>query len=57
MTKPVIAVLPETKLRDAVDRMHEFDISSLVVIRRGKPVGIVTKRDFLELIAQAEEVE
>ena len=57
MAKPVITVLPETKLRDAEMEMHKFDISSLVIIRKGRPVGIVTKRDFLELIVQMEMVD
>jgi CBS domain-containing protein len=57
MTKPVITALPETKLRDAEQEMHKFDISSLVVIRKGRPVGIVTKRDFLEPIAQMEMLD
>ncbi|NIR86547.1 CBS domain-containing protein, partial [Candidatus Bathyarchaeota archaeon] len=56
MAKPVITVLPETKLKDAADKMHKFDISSLVVCRKKRPVGIVTKRDFLEPIAQMERV-
>jgi len=55
MTKHVITVLPETKLRGADEQMHRFDISSLVVIEKGRPVGIVTKRDFLEPIAQMEK--
>jgi len=36
--------------------MHKFDISSLAVVRKRRPVGIVTKRDFLEPIAQMEIV-
>lgn len=56
MTKPVITILPETKLKDAAKKMHKFDISSLVVVRKRRPVGIVTKRDFLEPIAQMEMV-
>ena len=56
MTKPVISVLPETKLRDAAEKMHKFNISSLVVVRKRRPVGVVTKRDFLEPIAQMEKV-
>ncbi|TRO46205.1 CBS domain-containing protein, partial [Candidatus Bathyarchaeota archaeon] len=54
MVKPVITVLPETKLRDAAEQMHKFDISSLVIVSKGRPVGIVTKRDFLEPLAQME---
>lgn len=56
MAKPVITVLPENRLKDAVKKMHKFDISSLAVVRKRRPVGIVTKRDFLEPIAQMEIV-
>ena len=55
MTKPAITVVPETKLKNAAKKMHKFDISSLVVVRKGRPVGIVTKRDILEPIAQTEK--
>jgi len=55
MTKPVITVLPETRLKNATKKMHKFDISSLVVVRKKRPIGIVTKRDFLEPIAQMEK--
>jgi CBS domain-containing protein len=55
MIKPVITVLPETKLRDAEEQMHKFNISSLVIVSKGRPVGIITKRDFLEPLAQMEQ--
>ena len=55
MTKPVITALPETTLKDAEKQMHKFDISSLVVVKDGRPVGILTKRDFLEPLAAIEE--
>ena len=57
MSKPAITVLLENRLRDAVERMRGSDISSLVVAGNGRPVGMVTKRDFLEAIAQMERVE
>ena len=50
-----VTVLPETKLPEAEDQMHKFDISSLIVISKGRPVGIITKRDFLEPLAQLEK--
>ena len=56
MAKPVITAFPGTKLRNAAKKMHKFDISSLVVDRKGRPVGILTKRDLLEPIAQMEIV-
>jgi CBS domain-containing protein len=52
MSKPVVTVLSKDRLRNAADKMHRFDISCLVVVQRGRPVGIVTKPDFLEPIAQ-----
>jgi len=54
MAKPVITVLPETMLKDADKQMHKFNISSLVVVSKGRPVGILTKRDFLEPLAELE---
>jgi CBS domain-containing protein len=54
MTKTVITVLPKNNLKDSVKKMHDFDISSLVVIKKKRVVGVVTKLDFLELIAQQE---
>ena len=55
MVTPVVTVLPQTKLRDAADQLHKFDISSLVIVDKGRPVGIMTKRDFLEPLAQMEK--
>ncbi len=54
MAKPAITVLPETMLKDAEKQMHKFNISSLVVASKGRPVGILTKRDFLEPLAELE---
>ena len=55
MVQPVITVLPDSKLRDAEAQMHKFNISSLVIVSKGRPVGIITKRDFLEPLAQMEK--
>ena len=55
MVQPVITVLPESKLRDAEEQMHKFNISSLVIVNKGRPVGIITERDFLEPLAQMEK--
>ena len=53
--KRAVTVLPETKLPEAENQMHKFDISSLVIVSKGRPVGILTKRDFLEPLAQMEK--
>lgn len=57
MRKPVIAVSPETSLREAEKKMHDFDISCLVVTAKEKLVGIATKLDFLEPISQMEKAK
>ena len=57
MSRPVITVLPENNLRYAAEKMREFDISSLVIVRNNRPIGVVTKKDFLESIVQMEKKE
>ncbi len=55
MTKPAITILPGTTLKDASKKMHKFKISSLVIAEKGRPVGILTKKDFLEPLAVMEK--
>ena len=47
MTAQLITATPETNLMEAVIVMNNHRIGSLVVIRAGKPVGIVTERDIM----------
>lgn len=54
MTKPVITVLPENTLQNAVKKMQKFNISSVVIVIKGRPTGILTKRDLLEPLADME---
>lgn len=54
MTKPVITVLPETTIKNAVETMRKHDITSVVVVSKGRPTGILTKRDLLEPLAEME---
>jgi CBS domain-containing protein len=57
MSKPVITMLPENEVKDAVEKMHHFNISSLIIIKEKRPIGIVTKRDLLESIVQMEQAD
>ena len=50
MIKEIITVNPTTKIRDAVNLMNKNGIGCLVVIRKDKPVGIMTERDVLKKI-------
>jgi CBS domain-containing protein len=57
MAHPVVTVQPGTSLKEAEKKMHDYDISCLVVLSKERLVGIVTKLDFLEPISQMETVE
>lgn len=50
MIKEIITVNPTTKIRDAVNLMNKNGIGCLIVIRKDKPVGIMTERDVLKKI-------
>ena len=54
MTHPVITVQPNSSLKETEKKMHDHDVSCLVVLSNGRLSGIVTKLDFLEPISQME---
>ena len=47
MTAPVITGLADELLVEAVRRMHEHGVGSVVVVKDRVPTGIVTERDVL----------
>lgn len=57
MNSPAIAIQAETTLKEAEEKMHKHNISCLPVLAQDKLLGIVTKLDFLEPIAQMETSE
>jgi CBS domain-containing protein len=57
MTSPIVTVTPETTLKDAEKKMHDFNVHSLAVMAKERLVGIVTKLDFLEPISQMDELD
>jgi predicted transcriptional regulator len=57
MTQPVITVQPETSLKEAEKKMHDFGVSCLPVVAKERLTGIVTKLDFLEPVSQTEAPE
>ncbi len=56
MAQPVITVTSDTSLREAEEKMHAQNVSSLVVLSKDRLAGILTKLDFLEPISQLETV-
>lgn len=51
--KQVATIAAEATARDAADAMKDGAVGSLVVLRNGAPVGIVTDRDLLERVVAA----
>ncbi|MEM3640892.1 MAG: CBS domain-containing protein [Candidatus Bathyarchaeia archaeon] len=52
MVTDVIAVSPETVVKEAVRVMNEFDIGCVVVAEDGNVVGILTERDVLKRVVE-----
>jgi len=48
MSKPLITIKPKSLLTDAVELMTKHGIRRLVVMDKGKLVGIVAARDFVK---------
>ncbi len=47
MSKPVKVVREDTNLHEVIATLSSFDINSLVVMQRHRPVGIITTKDAL----------
>ena len=57
MVREVITVDENSTVKEAVDVMNEFQIGSLIVLEKGRAMGIVTERDFLRrVLAGAKDV-
>jgi CBS domain-containing protein len=57
MTTDVIVARPDEPLSTAMRRMLEADVSCLIVVHDGRPVGILTRTDILAPIAALAEGE
>ncbi len=48
MSRALYTVTPDLPLTEAARRMHQTQVSSLIVVEGGLPVGILTERDMLK---------
>jgi CBS domain-containing protein len=54
MVKDVVTAKENDKIRDVAIRMYEKKIGSVVIVDdEGKPIGIVTERDMVYVVARA----
>jgi len=57
MVKEVVVVDENSSVKQAVDTMNEFNVGSIIVLKKGRAAGIVTERDFLtRVLAEAKDV-
>ena len=56
MTKQVHVVKASDQVKVALAKMVEKDIGSIVVVKRSKPVGIVTERDIIRRMIRDENM-
>ncbi|WP_333840247.1 CBS domain-containing protein [Pelomicrobium sp.] len=42
----VLTISPDATAREAMKRMAEHNVGALIVVENGKPIGIVSERDF-----------
>lgn len=57
MVREVITVDGDSTVKEAVDIMNQFQIGSLIILGKGRAVGIVTERDFLKrVVGEARDV-
>lgn len=52
MTSPAVTAGPDEPFADVVRRMHDHRVGSVVVVKGERPVGIVTERDVLRVLAE-----
>ena len=55
MTKKVVTVESSESVRRAIQVMVEKDIGNVVVVQRGRPIGIFTERDIMRMVAQGKD--
>ena len=55
MQKNVIVIQEDKSALDAAKLISEKDISFLVIVKGGKPVGVITERDFVRKVAAEDK--
>lgn len=52
MTKDPITISPNDTLIEAASRMAKYDVQRLIVVEKGKVVGIITRADLLKALLE-----
>jgi CBS domain-containing protein/ribosome-associated translation inhibitor RaiA len=57
MNRDPISIGTDGKVGDVINLMKEYDISSVLIIDKKKPLGIITPLDLIELLVRMEQRE
>jgi len=57
MTKSMIKINPDSKIIKAVRLMQDNKISCIIVVSNNSPVGIITERDIVNIVANGKNFE
>jgi CBS domain-containing protein len=52
MTKDVKVVREDTSVQETIATMLKFDISSIIVVRKERPIGLITHKDIIARVLQ-----
>jgi CBS domain-containing protein len=56
MTKDVRVVREDTNMQEVVHTMTKFDISSVVVVQKDRPIGLITHKDVMIKVLEQDFV-
>jgi len=54
MTRDVKVVREDTSMQEVIATMLKFDISSVVVVQKDRPIGLITHKDVMENVLDPE---
>ncbi len=57
MSSPAVSAPPDAALGEALAKMVQSDVSTVVVVRDDQPLGVLTQSDVLELLTSLKERE
>ncbi|MBN1502478.1 CBS domain-containing protein [Candidatus Woesearchaeota archaeon] len=55
MSKPVITILKDSSMFDAVKLMDKHNIGCIAVVEKERPIGILTERDIIRRVVAKEK--
>jgi len=56
MSRPLRTTVPDADIKDAAEEMHRLGIRRLVVMERGKMIGIITSKDIVGITPSLIEI-